>query len=218
MNDEIAALEERLNLIQTELDGFEKQGTFNDDVYLLCQEKQLLQRSLSMAKKQETAVLLDYPYPWDTGAPLPHVVSDGLKTFLIYYIGEHDPRWKAAGKTITDLQAGSDDVTALVTFTGCYNYKFGGANNEAIYGHPLYDHGLECYSAHEIINSNWLSEQEKINSVHPNYQHALWENYKHYIFTFHDEMFECIARDYKVDVFRGGISSVFAEATKRLFA
>ncbi len=43
-------------------------------------------------------MLLDYPNPWDTGAPLPHVISDGFKTFSINYIGEHN------------------DITALVDF------------------------------------------------------------------------------------------------------
>jgi hypothetical protein len=170
-----------------------------------------------LAKNQETAVVLDYPYPWDTGAPLPHVISDGQRTILIYYINEHNPKWDPASMKIIDLQTGHGDITALAEFTNCYNYKFGGINDEVINGHPLHEHGLEAYEAHVIINSEWLKNQEKINSVHTNYSHNLWETRKHFIFTFHDEMFECIADGYKVEIFKGRIRSVFSEATKRLF-
>ena len=217
MNDEVSILEKQLEEISIQLKEFEKQRLINTDSYCLYKEKRIIQRKLSIAKNQETAILIDYPYPWDTGAPLPHVISNGYKTFLIYYVGEHNSKWNPSNKNITDLNTGHDDITALVKFINCYNYKFGGINDEVIHGHPLYKHGLEAYEAHIIINSKWLKEQESINSVHSNYSHTLWENYKHYIFTFHDEIFECIASDYKVDIFKGRICSVFSEATNKLF-
>lgn len=217
MSNEIRILEKQLEKVLIQLKAFEQQRLYNDEIYHLFEEKRTLQRKLSLAKNQETAVLLDYPYPWDTGAPWPHVVSNGYRTFLIYYIGENHPVWKSQSHEITDLHTEHHDLTALVEFKNCYNYKFGGINDEVINGHPLYEHGLEAYEAHKIENSTWLNEQEKINAVHSNYSHSLWESRKHFIFTFHDEIFECIADGYHVEIFKGGIRSVFAEASKRLF-
>lgn len=219
INDPIAVadLEKQLLNIQIELASFEKEPIYNDCIFKLYNEKTILERNLSLAKNQETAILLDYPYPWDIGAPLPHVISDGFKTFLIYYIRDKNPKWIKSEKKIIDLNTEHDDLTALVQFTRCYSYKFGGVNDEVINGHPLYTHGLEAYEAHEVLNSNWLKQQEKINAVHTNYSHALWENRKHYLFAFHDDLFECIADGYEVAVYRGRIEAVFLEATKKLF-
>lgn len=217
MNDNIVTLKKQIDSLSLKLLDFQRQRINHEDVYSLLKERRSLQRKLSMAQNEETAMLLDYPYPCDIGAPLPHVISDGNRTFLIYYINEHHPKWSAADKKIIDLNSGHNDMTALVEFINCYNYKFGGINDEVISGHPLYSHGLEAYEAHEMIHSKWLDEEEKINSIHSNYSHAVWEKRKHYIFTFHDEIFECIAEGYRVEIFKGRIRSVFLEATKRLF-
>ena len=118
---------------------------------------------------------------------------------------------------ITDLNTGHDDITALIQFSWCYCYKFGGINDEVIHGHPLFEHGLEAYEAHYIENSSWIKEESRINSVHNCHDQSSWDKYKHYIFTFHDEIFECIADGYTVDIFKGRIQAVFDIATKRLF-
>lgn len=215
--DRILLLQRQLKDIQHKLNEFEHQHIYNNDTYLLFEQKRKLQRELSLEKGEETAVLLDYPFPWDTGAPLPHVISNGYKTFLIYYIGENNPVWKAQTHKINDLKTGDDDITALVEFNHCYCYRFDGINDEVISGHPLFEHGLEAYAAHTIENSKWIQEQSKINAVHKNYSQALWDKRKHYIFTFHDEIFECIADGYKVEVFKSRIKTVCDEATKRLF-
>ena len=217
MNNENSIPKKQLKKLLAKLKEFEKQRLYNDEWHNLYKEKRILQRNLSLAKNQETAVLLDYPYPWDAGAPLPHVVSDGGMVFLIYYIDENSSAWKAQTHEIIDLDTGHRGITALVEFKHCYNYKFGGVNEEVIHGHPLYEHGLEPYGVHEIINSKWIIEQEKINSVHGNYNHLSWEAYKHFIFTFHDELFECIAEGYNIKIFKGRICSVFSEVTKKLF-
>lgn len=217
--DRILLLQRQLNDIQHKLNEYEHQHICNDDTYLLFKQKRKLQRELLLEKGEETAVLLDYPFLWDTGAPLPRVISNGYKTFLMYYIGENDPAWKAQAQTheINDLKTGHDDIIALVEFNHCYCYRFGGINEEVISGHPLFEHGLEAYAAHIIENSKWIQEQSKINAVHKNYSQALWDKRKHYVFTFHDEIFECIADGYKVEVFKGKMKTVYDEATKRLF-
>jgi hypothetical protein len=64
-----------------------------EEYYSEQEENLLLQRKVSLAKKEETAMLCDWPVKWDKGAPLPHVISSGHKIFLIYYTGEIEPAW-----------------------------------------------------------------------------------------------------------------------------
>lgn len=210
-------MEKQLEEIKNKLKEFNKRHIYNNETHLLFEQKIKLQRQLSLEKGEETALLFDYAFPCDTGAPLPHVISNGDKTFLIYYIGESNPIWTMQTHQITDLKTEHDDITALVEFKRCYCYRFGGINDEVIDGHRLFEHGLEAYEAHIIENSKWIKEESKINSVHSNYSQTLWDNRKHYIFTFHDDIFECIADSYKVEVFKGRIKAVYDEAAKRLF-
>ena len=201
MSDKIYELEQRLEGLKDRLNDLRKRRSITEEFHALSDEKRVLQRELSLKKGLETAVILDYPYLWCSGAPLPHVISDGYNTFLLYYIQEDHRKWNAREHDIVDLNTGHDDITALVKFNQCYCYKFGGVNDEVLHGHPLFEHGLEAYEAHYVENSSWIKDESKINSVHNCYNQSSWDKRKHYIFTFHDEIFECIADSYTVDVF-----------------
>ncbi|MCL2580766.1 MAG: hypothetical protein FWE32_12190 [Oscillospiraceae bacterium] len=166
MGAKVHELEKRLEEIKYRANELGKKCNFTEEFYALSADKRILQRELSLAKGLETAVKLDYPYLWSAGAPLPHIVSNGYKTFLIYYIQENHPKWSAQEHDIADLNTGHDDITALVKFTRCYSYKFGGANDEALHGHPLFEHGLGAYEAYYVVNSLWIKAESKINSVH----------------------------------------------------
>lgn len=179
-------------------------------------ENLMLQRAVSLAKGEETAISLEWKYPWNTGAPLPHIVSSGYKTFLIYYISEPDPNWDGTNVTVIDSTSEQMLPLALVEFIGCYSMKFGGANDEVLSGHPLWKKGLEPYQAHEIKNSRWLNEEMKINSVHPYYNEKRWNNRKHFMLLFHDEMFECIAEDYTTEILNDTFEGALIEAQKRM--
>ena len=160
-------------------------------------ERRILKRNLSLAKGEETAVPIEWKYPWDAGAPCPHVLADGHRVFLAYCY------------TVSQI--------ALVEFIRVVNFKFGGPNDEVLHGHPLYGHGLEYYEAHEIINSKWIIEQEQINAVHSRHDSERWQTLKHFVFTFHDEIFECIAEAYNVEIINGSFRDALCEATKWLF-
>jgi hypothetical protein len=85
-------------------------------------------------------------------------------------------------------------------------------------GHSLWGKGLDPYEAHEIAHSRWLAEEEKINQVHPHYNPDRWKTRKHYLFSFRDETFECLACDYRIEVFRASLKQVAQIAQARLFA
>ena len=187
-----------------------------EEFHAAMEERLQLQRKLSLVKGDETALLLEWEYMWDTGAPCPYVLSSAGKTLLIYHLHEMDPNWDGTYANIVDST--SDDVfpLVLVEFIGCYSFKFGGANDEVLRGHPLWNKGLEGYQAHIIENSRWIQEERKINSVHAYYNEDRWKDKKHFIFTFHDELFECITESYKIEVFRDSFLNVIKEAQRRI--
>ena len=77
---------------------------------------------------------------------------------------------------------------------------------------------MSYYSAHVIAHSRWLAEAENINKVHRHYNPDRWKTRKHYLLTFHDETFECLASGYKIEVFRESLEQVAQIVQARLFA
>jgi hypothetical protein len=174
------------------------------------------ERALSLAQGEETALACEWEAPWETGAPLPHVVSSGMRTFLLYLANEPDPDWD--GSYVTEMRTMDIHRIVLVEFVGSYTFQFGGPNDEVIGGHRLWGRGLAPYSAHVIANSRWLAEMEQINKVHPRYHPDKWKTLKHYLLLFHDESFECLARGYTIEVFQDSLEHVAEIARTRLFA
>ena len=210
-------IEQRLLEIEKKVKGLLKTKGMCQELSDLWNEERILKRNLSLEKGEETAVPIEWKYLWDTGADCPHVLADGYRVFLVYYLPLVGTNWDGTYVNVRNTGSNKEDLIALVEFIGVVNFTFGGPNEEVLHGHPLYEHGLERFSAHEIINSKWIAEQEKINAVHSCHNPERWKVLKHYALTFHDEMFECIAEEYNVDVVKGRFKDVVFEATKRLF-
>lgn len=159
---------------------------------------------------------IEWEVKWDTSAPCPYVISANGRAFLIYYISESDSNWDETYTNVIDST--SDEVLplALVEFIRCYAIKFGGANDEVINGHPLWGKGLVPYGAHIIENSEWLKHEMEINSVHSYYNKERWARKKHIVLLFHDELFECITEEYKIEIIRDSFFNVIKEAQNRI--
>ena len=121
----------------------------------------------------------DAPLP-NTGAANPTIIGDEQNLFLIYTT--------------------SDERTAVIKFENCVIHKFGSPNDEALSGHPLYKKGLRHYSVFNVSRSSWIKDVEKMNSQHPRHYKERFLEYNHFIFTFHDSTFECIAARVKFEV------------------
>jgi hypothetical protein len=52
----------------------------------------VLERLVAAAKGEEYAEPLDFPVRWCTGAPLPHLIANDYKTFLIFLVDHPDCR------------------------------------------------------------------------------------------------------------------------------
>lgn len=137
---------------------------------------------LAVAGGERVTVLGELP-PCDAGAPMPLLLGDGQSIWLSYF-GAVEPYF-------------TDRV--VVRFTRVDSVVFGGANDEALHGHRLWGQGLQPYSFHEVICSRWTQARERENSVHDHHRPAAFARLRHFVFTFHDETFECLADDFALD-------------------
>lgn len=128
---------------------------------------------------EELVIPVAGPPPCDVGAPLPVLVSGSEGTAVTYY--------------------SPDSERCLLTFLHVDSVVFGGTNDEALSGHRLWGRGLEHYAFQEVINSAWIAQRERENSVHEYHRGGWHTRLRHFIYTFHDETFECIAAGFVVD-------------------
>jgi hypothetical protein len=154
------------------------------------------ERALAASRGLEYAVPLEGLPPADDGAPLPHMMAAGGRVILAYYVSEPGPQRDGTYVGVIDPADGSVTSLAVVEFSGYLAVRTGMPNDEALHGHPLYGRGLEFYSMHLVVNSSWIAEMERINSVHRRHRGGWHQRLKHYLFTFHDEVFECVAESH----------------------
>jgi hypothetical protein len=131
------------------------------------------------------------------GAPLPVVVADELRLFLIYLVQITELDWD--GTTARVVDANSIEPTAIVEFDLVTAHMLGPPNDEAFSGHPLAARGLTPYSAFRVEESSWIRRLERMNRVHrQHHQSRFMVDKTHYVFPFHDSTFECVARGFTV--------------------
>ncbi|QIK66736.1 hypothetical protein G7072_10650 [Nocardioides sp. HDW12B] len=172
------------------------------------------ERQLAAARHQAWAEPLDLEVTWDAGAPLPHVLSNGFKAVLVCRAAMADPDWD--GTYAAGVSSSDQTPTGMLefTFSGCHSVKIGGPNDEALSGHPLFTRGLDGCGPHLVHNSEWIAEQEAINSVHEYHQGGWHERMNHYFFVFHDEVFEALAKSVDVRSHRATMAESLASAAQ----
>jgi hypothetical protein len=165
------------------------------------------ERTAAQASDGEYAEPLELEIRWNAGAPRPLVFSSGSHAFALFY--RDVPR--AAHENGPPVPA-----VGAIELVWVRSIKFGGPNDETLSGHPLFGKGLEFYAAHEVRNSRWIEEEEKINSVHPYHRGGWRDSLRHYIFTFHDETLECLAREIRTEQFDCNYPEAAAQIAARL--
>jgi hypothetical protein len=123
--------------------------------------------------EERAIVLPDWPQPAVVGSPR---ISADDSSLLIRY---RTP----------------DDKIVVVRFPLCNYVVFGAPNDEALNGHPLYSRGLKFYSVHEVLHSSTIEMLVRRNSVHPRHDPDLFQDMRHYIFTFQDSTLECVVSE-----------------------
>jgi hypothetical protein len=89
--------------------------------------------------------------------------------------------------------ASSQVNCAFVRFHHVRLHLFGAPNDETLAGHALWGRGLRHYGVYQIKHSSLVRRLERMNAVHPQHRATAFDRLQHYIFTFHDSTFECVA-------------------------
>lgn len=104
--------------------------------------------------------------------------------------------------------------TALVEFVHCSVAKFGYPNDEARAG---ISRTTDLVSGvYEVLDSDWKLELARLNRfAFPNT--GEWRG-RHFLMTFHDTTFECLADDFRLEVIDEPYDRVFARISRRVVA
>jgi hypothetical protein len=181
-------------------------GTGDWDAFGAAQVEVLAaERAVARDAGDEYAVELDVTPRWSTGAPQPHLLANGLRAFLLFYLANPDP------------DRAAPEPLGVVEFHRVHSVRLGRPNDEAIEGHRLSGKGLRLYAAHRVVDSRWITEEERINSVHPQHRGGWHERLTHYVFSFHDETFECLAESFTVEQHVGSPRVVLSNLVSRLW-
>jgi hypothetical protein len=175
------------------------------------------ERALAAARGEEQAVLFDLGVRWSGGAPLPHLLSSGHRTFVAFYLDEPDPDWDGTYVHVIDPTDEAPASLGVAEFMRCSAVKLGPPNDEVLRGHRLYGRGLDGYGAYVVENSRWVAELMEVNSVHDQYRAENWADARHFLFVFHDETVEAVARDVEVKMFRESMPALLVQTIDRLW-
>lgn len=190
-----------------------------DDAFGAAVEEELAaERALAAARGEEYAVPLDIGVRWSRGAPLPHLLSSGRRSFVAFYLEEIDPDWDGTYVRIVDPSDESEQSLALAEFTGAVAVALGPPNDEVWDGHPLEGRGLAGYGAYVVENSRWLAQLIEINRVHEQFDPQWWQEKRHFLLVFHDETVAAIARGIEVEPVRTSMRALLNRAIERLWA
>jgi hypothetical protein len=174
------------------------------------------EHQLAAAQSEAWAEPLDLGVTWDAGAPLPHLLSNGSKAVLVCYAAVVGVDWDGTHVTVVSPSDPTPVDMLEFTFSGCHALRIGGPNDETLHGHRLYSRGLDGYRPHLVHNSEWLAEQEAINSVHQYHQGGWQERLNHYFFVFHDEMFEALAKSVSVRSVRATLTECLRRSAEAI--
>ena len=160
----------------------------------------------SVDSKDTVVELSDVPQS-SIGAPCPMILAGEHHLYLAFYLEERLPNWGGTSARVVG-ESNTGDPVALVEFTAAYAHMFGPPNDEAVGGHPLASRGVGPYRVHEVRASSWIRRLERMNAVHRSHNPEAFAPYRHFIFTFHETTFECIAEAFRTSVRFGTVAEV----------
>jgi hypothetical protein len=142
---DVERLERELAEVRARMDAaLKKRRTKRaDEAFAVAHDQEsAAERALAAARGEEYAVPFELGLRWSSGAPLPHLLSSGRRSFVAFYLEERDPDWDGTYVRIVDPSDDSEQSLALAEFTGAVAVKLGPPNDEVLDGHPLYGRGL----------------------------------------------------------------------------
>ncbi|NKJ47502.1 hypothetical protein CIC12_12275 [Burkholderia sp. SG-MS1] len=135
----------------------------------------------SLRQEDQVILLESVPHPAADAAE-PFIVASDRRVILAYPIAEAD--FERFGPFDPD-----DDPFCTVLFADAAFHRLGPPGDVDLEIHPLALQGLLGYSVHEVVNSSLTAELATVGPAP-----AL----RHFVITFQDSTFECVASDYTV--------------------
>jgi hypothetical protein len=160
----------------------------------------------SIDENDRVTRIKDFPQS-SVGSPIPVIFSGEHAAIVAFYLQNAPENWDGTSVRVISADTADEPIT-LIKFASCYASMFGPPNDEAFHGHPLYERGLRPYGAFTIENSSWIRQLERMNSVHPYHRAGRFWALNHYVLSFHDSTFECIASGFSIEVRRGNIKDM----------
>jgi hypothetical protein len=149
----------------------------------------------------DEVVALDVGFVPNSGAPQPVLFETEHDAVLIFW-GQRN-------------EAPGTRERVAVTAWHCMIATFGYPNDEALPGHRLYESGLSYYGVFEVLEPSWRGRIIAQNqSVFPKTP-AHYERLRHFIVTFQDSTFECLAEQLSAQLVEGSIGDVLRSAFDR---
>jgi hypothetical protein len=145
-----------------------------------------------MTERRERVVELDLGVRPDPGTPMP-LLAQGSSDLVLVFRAQTGP--------------GGEAKAGVVEASMCLVSQFGYPNDEALSGHPLWGHGLGFYGIHEVLDSSRVARFEAQN--HVAFPGLTPPPKRHFIITFHDETFECLADDLTARIASGSPKEEF---------
>ena len=167
-----------------------------------------------MNERDTVQPLAEFPQS-SVGAPTPMILASEQALFVAFYLEQRDVNWDGTTCKMVTPDT-NDEPVAVVRFRGVTAHFFGPPNDEAFSGHPLSERGLEPYGAFEVLSSSWIRALERMNSVHPRHRPDSFSSCRHFVLTFHDTIFECVADSFTIEQPSGSLRSVVSSLAAAL--
>jgi hypothetical protein len=168
----------------------------------------------SVDGRDRVVELRDLPQS-SVGAPCPLVVASEHELLVAYLVQDTPAGWDGTSVRVVGADSAGEPA-AIVRFERIHATMFGPPNDEAFTGHPLAARGLHPYGAFEVIESSWVRQLDRMNSVHPYHQPERYKAYRHFVLAFHDSTFECVAEGYASQLASGPLNKLAAQAAASL--
>jgi hypothetical protein len=148
---------------------------------------------LALAKGEEYVINYNIECIPDLSDSKETILQFGQRTFLTF---------KALSPIISETGNYKELGTAIISFEDCILSQFGYPSEEHLSKHPLFSKGLdECLGVGQVVNSLWqvavIEKYGDISLLHSTTSIKQMD-YKHFIFSLKDNVFECIAKSLSV--------------------
>src|SRR5262245_3792088 len=159
------------------------------------------QRALAKAKGEEYAAPYDIGFVPEAAVSEPAFFQTEHASLLTFSAVREKANWRR-----------EDAGYGLVEIVHCFTSCFGGPGIEK---DPLYTKGLHAYGVFEIVSSRWKRGLSENGGLY--FPGTPGPAQRHFVFTFHDSTFQCIASDLRCMTVELPFENVLVAVRKRLW-